>query len=150
MRVYLVIVDETEESLVALRYAARRASKVNGAVHLLALVPSQAFNAFAGVQATIEEEARARAETLATAAAGNLLAEGGRMPIIAVRMGEAEKVIRTYLAEHPEVSALVLGAAAEGSPGPLVSYFGSHSGSLPCPVFIVPGSLDKEGIDRLS
>lgn len=151
MRVYLVIIDETEEALVALRFASRRAAKTGGSLHLLALVPPQQFSAFAGVQATIEEEARARAETLVTAAAGSLLSEGGKMPIISVKVGEGEKVVREYLTEHPEVSALVLGAAAEGGAGPLVSHFtGNHAGQLPCPVFIVPGALSHEDIERLS
>ncbi|GGC20791.1 universal stress protein [Novosphingobium marinum] len=151
MRVYLVIVDESEEARSALRFAARRAAKTGGNVHLLAIVPPQEFNAFAGVQATIEEEARARAETLVTAAAGNLLSESGRMPIISVMSGEGEKVIREYLAEHPEVSALVLGAAKEGSPGPLVTHFaGAQAGQLPCPVFIIPGSLSTDDLDKLS
>ncbi len=151
MRVYLVIIDETEEALMALRFAARRAAKTGGAVHLLALVSPQPFNAFAGVQATIEEEARARAETLVTAAAGNLLSESGIMPVISVRVGEAEKIVRDYLTEHPEVSALVLGAAREGGPGPLVTYFaGSHVANLPCPVFVIPGSLGEDDIDRVS
>lgn len=151
MRVYLVIVDETDEALVALRFASHRAAKTDGSVHLLALVPQQDFNAFAGVQATIEEEARARAEALVTAAAGNILSESGRMPVIAVRQGEGEKVVRDYLTEHPEVSALVLGAAKEGGPGPLVSYFaGTHVGQMPCPVFVIPGSLSQDEIDRVS
>jgi len=151
MRVYLVIIDDTEEALVALRFASRRAAKTDGAVHLLALVPQQDFNAFAGVQATIEEEARSRAEALATSAAGNILTESGKMPVISVRQGEGEKVVREYLAEHPEVSALVLSAASEGAPGPLVAYFAAtHAGQLPCPVFVIPGSLSHEDIDRLS
>ena len=90
MRVYLVIVDETDEALVALRFASRRASKTGGALHLLALVPPQEFSAFAGVQATIEEEARTRAETLVTAAAGSLMSEGGKVPVISVKVGEGE------------------------------------------------------------
>jgi nucleotide-binding universal stress UspA family protein len=151
MRVYLAIVDETAEALVALRFASRRAAKTDGVVHLLALVPQQEFSAFGSVQATIEDEARARAETLATAAAGKLLSEGGKMPVIVVRMGEDVKVIRQYLTEHPEVSALVLGAAKEGIPGPLVSHFAvSAVGQLPCPVFVIPGSLDDEAIERVS
>ncbi len=151
MRVYLVIIDETEEALVALRFASRRAAKTSGALHLLALVPPQQFSAFAGVQATIEEEARARAETLVTAAAGSLMSEGAKMPFISVKVGEGEKVVREYLTEHPEVSALVLGAAKEGGPGPLVAHFtGSHAGQLPCPVFVVPGFLSNEDIERLS
>lgn len=151
MRVYLVIMDETEEASLALRFATRRAEKTGGAVHLLALVPRQAFLAFAGVAATLEEEARQRAETLVTGAAGSVLSAGGPMPVISVRQGEGIKVVREYLEEHPEVQALVLGAAREGGPGPLVSHFaGNGSGALPCPVYIIPGSLSDEDVDRLS
>ena len=151
MRIYLVIMDETDEALVALRFASRRAAKTGGNLHLLALVPPQPFSLFGAVQATIEEEARERAETLVTAAAGSLLSESGKMPVISVKVGEGVKVVREYLAEHPEVAALVLGAAPEGGPGPLVSHFaGTHAGQIPCPVFVVPGSLSDEAIDRLS
>ena len=150
MRVYLVIVDETEEAHVALRFAARRAAKTGGVVHLLALVPKQAFNAFGGVQATIEEEARDRAEVLANGAAGELISEGGRMPQIAVRVGDGKGVIADYLKDHAEVAALVLGAARDGGPGPLVSHFTANAGSLQCPLFVVPGGLSEEEIDRLS
>ncbi|OYX66560.1 MAG: universal stress protein [Sphingomonadales bacterium 32-64-17] len=149
MRVYLAIVDETEESRVSLRFAARRAAKTGGLVQILALVPKQGFNAFGGVQATIEEEARDRAEVLASSAAGELFDEMGKMPQIAVRTNE-EGVISEYLAEHPEIAALVLGAAAEGAPGPLVSHFTARSGSLPCPLFIVPGGMSPEDLERLS
>ncbi|WAT18349.1 universal stress protein [Aurantiacibacter sp. MUD11] len=150
MRVYLTIIDETEESHVALRFAARRAAKTGGVVHLLALVPRQAFNAFGGVQATIEEEARDRAEVLANSAAGELMYESGKMPQIAVRVGDGKTVINEYLSDHPEVAALVLGAASEGPPGPLVTHFSTHAGGLQCPLFIVPGGLTTEEIDRLS
>ena len=150
-RVYLVIMDETEESRLALRFASRRAVRTGGIVHIVAIVPQQTFSAFAAVQATIEDEARSRAEVLVTAAAGSLVSEGGAMPVVSVREGEHVKVVRDYLTEHPEVSALVLGAAAEGNPGPLVSHFAvAHPGQLPCPLMIVPGSMRDEDVDRLS
>ena len=41
MRVYLVVIDESQEAHSALRFAARRAADTEGAVHLLALVPKQ-------------------------------------------------------------------------------------------------------------
>lgn len=150
MRVYLTIIDETEEAHVALRFAARRAAKTGGVVHLLALVPKQAFNAFGGVQATIEEEARDRAEILANGAAGELMSESGKMPQISVRVGDGKAVIDEYLEDHPEVAALVLAAAAGNNPGPLVAHFSANVGNLPCPLFIVPGALSDEEIDRLS
>ncbi|MEP6869679.1 MAG: universal stress protein [Novosphingobium sp.] len=151
MRVYLVIMDETDEARVALRFASRRAAKTGGQVHLLALVPRQEFVAFGGVQATIEEEARARAEQLVTSAAGNLFSESGEMPVIAVKEGDGIKVVNDYLAAHPEVAALVLGAATDGSPGPLISHFSSAGvGALSCPLYIVPGGMSEADIDRLS
>jgi nucleotide-binding universal stress UspA family protein len=150
MRVYLVVIDETQEAHSALRFASRRAADTHGSVHILALVPKQQFNAFGGIQATIEEEARDRAEVLANSAAGELASESGQVPQISVREGDGKSVINEYLAEHPEVAALVLGAAAEGNPGPLVTHFSAASGQLPCPLFIVPGSLSDEEIDRLS
>lgn len=150
MRVYLVIMDETEEAGAALRFAARRAARTGGQVHLLALVPRQPFVAFGGIQATIEEEARARAEALVTTAAGSLLSEGGQMPVISVHTGSGEKVIRQYLTEHPEVSALVLGAAASGGPGPLIAHFTAISGQLPCPLYVIPGAMGDSELDRLS
>ena len=150
MRVYLVIMDESDEAGLALRFASRRATRTGGAVHLLALVPPQPFVAFGGVQATIEEEARARAEALVTSAAGNLLGNGGVPPVISVRQGDGVAVIRDYLTEHSEVSALVLGAEANGGPGPLVSHFAGSAGQLPCPVYIIPGGLSDEDLERLS
>ncbi len=150
MRVYLVIMDDTEEARKALRFASRRAMATGGGVHILALVAKQNFNAFGSVQATIEQEARDRAEVMASSAAGNLFSESGKMPTISVRNGEGQAVIKEYLADHPEVAALVLGAAAEGPPGPLISHFSAHSGSLPCPLYIVPGGFSNEEIDRLT
>lgn len=151
MRIYLVVVDETPESSVALRFAARRAVKTGGGVEILALVPPTEFTAFGGVQATIEEEARLHAEGLVTAAAGALIEESGLRPSITVRQGEAAKVVRELISANPDIAALVLAAAASGAPGPLVAHFaGTDAGALSVPVMIVPGSLDRAAIDRLS
>ncbi|WP_336965999.1 universal stress protein [Sphingobium aquiterrae] len=152
MRTYLVVVDETREAETALRFAARRAAKTGGAVHILALVPPSEFVQWGGVQATIEEEARQRAEALVTGAAGALTeVSGGARPIITVRQGEAVPVVRAVLDEYSNIAALVLGAAAIGAPGPLVSHFaGAEAGQLPCPIMVIPGSLSNEAIDRLS
>ena len=150
MRVYLVIMDETEEASTALHFASRRATRTGGAVHLLALIPPQPFVAFGGVQATIDEEARARAEALVTAAAGSLLSDGGEPPVISVRQGDGASVVRDYLTEHPEVSALVLGASANGGPGPLVTHFAGITGHLPCPLYVIPGGLSDAELARLS
>jgi nucleotide-binding universal stress UspA family protein len=151
MRTYLVVIDETEEARLALRFASRRAAKTNGAVHILALVEQADFVAWGGVQATMEAEAMGRAEELVTTAAGAIFEESGMRPSITVKSGEGVEVVKAMLEEHPEIAALVLGAAANGTPGPLVAHFAGHNaGTLQCPVIVVPGSLDDASIDKLS
>ncbi|RVT40772.1 universal stress protein [Sphingobium algorifonticola] len=151
MRTYLVVVDETPEAEVALRFAARRAAKTGGAVQILALIPPTEFVQWGGVQATIEEEARQRAEALVMGAAGTLMQESGIRPTITVKQGDAVTLVRRTLDENPDIAALVLGAAATGAPGPLVAHFaGTDAGSLHCPIMVIPGSLDRDAVDRLS
>ena len=144
MRTFLVIMDETKEARSALRFASRRAAAVEGAVHILALVAPQNVSAFGAVQATIEQEARDRAEMLAHGAAGNLFSDSGIMPSITVMIGGAQKLIAEFLGEHSEVAALVLGAASGNNPGPLVTHFSANSGTLPCPLYIVPENYDEQ------
>jgi len=151
MRIYLVVVDDTPEAEVALRFAARRAVKTGGGVEILSILPPPQFMAFGGVQATIEEETRQHAEAIIAGAAGTLFEESGLKPAITLVQGDGPKVVREAIENNPEIAALVLGAAASGSPGPLVAHFaGADAGKLPVPIMIIPGSLDAEAIDRLS
>ena len=151
MRTYLVVIDDSDETRVALRFAARRAAKTGGAVEILALVPRPEFVQWGGVQAAMEEEARLRAEAMVARAAGELIEETGLRPSITVRQGEPVAVVRELLKNAPGVAALVLGAPANGGPGPLISHFaGTEAGAMPCPVMIIPGSLSDEALDLLS
>lgn len=151
MRTYLVVIDDSPESALALRFAGRRAARTGGTVHIIAVVEPQAFVAWGGVQATMEAEQRQAAEDAAMAAAARLHDDCGIEPRISVRQGDAATIVQAIIAESPEVAALVLGAAADGPPGPLIEHFsGYDAGTLPVPLMIVPGSLTPDDIDRLS
>ena len=150
-RTYLVVIDDSPEARVALRFAARRATKTDGKVEVLAVVEPQDFVQWGKVQAAIEEEQKLRIEGVVSGAIGEIVDESGVKPSIVIRTGEPVKVVREYIGEREEVAALVLGAAPSGSPGPLVSNFtGNDAGKLPCPVMIIPGSLDDERLEQLS
>ncbi len=151
MRTYLVVIDESPEAEIALRFAARRAVKTGGSVVILALIPRPDFVQWGGVMATIEEEARQRAEALVARAAGTLLTESGITPSITLSDEDGAKVVRDMIAADREIAALVIGAAVSGPPGPMVTHFtGADAGKLSVPVMIIPGSLDMDAIDRLS
>lgn len=150
-RTYLVVVDDSAESRVALRFAARRAAKTGGRVEVLGIVEPQDFVQFGGVQSAIEEEQRLRIEGVVSGAVGEILDECGMEANVIVRQGEIVKTVREYLDGRDEVAALVLGAAPSGNPGPLVANFtGNDAGQLPCPVMIIPGSLSDERLEQLS
>jgi nucleotide-binding universal stress UspA family protein len=150
-RTYLVVIDDSAETRVALQFAARRAAKTNGAVEVLAIVEPQDFVQWGGVQAAIEEEQRLRIEASVAAAVGEIMDSAGIQPHIIVRSGEPVQVVRTLIGTREDINALVLGAAPSGNPGPLVSNLtGNDAGKLPCPVMIIPGSLSDERLEALS
>jgi len=144
---HLVIMDETEECTIALRFAARRAAATGGSVTILAVIPPQEFVQWGGVQATMEEEAKLRAEASVVQASGTIFEEAGLHPTILVRQGDPVKVAAEVLKDTPDIAALVLAAASEKGPGPLITHFaGSAVNSLPCPLIVVPSGLDEESL----
>src|SRR3982751_2554440 len=150
-RTYLVVIDDSAEARVALRFAARRAAKTNGRIEVLAIVEPQDFVQFGGVQAAIEEGQRLRSEGVVSSAVGEILDEAGVEAKIIVQHGEPVRTVRDYIGTRQEIAALVLGAAPGGSPGPLVADFtGTDAGKLPVPVMLIPGSLSDERLEQLS
>jgi len=150
-RTYLVVVDDSDEARVALRFAARRAAKTKGRVEVLGIVEPQDFVQFGGVQAAIEEEQRLRIQGVVSSAIGEILDESGVEANIIVQQGDPVRAVLDHVGERSEVAALVLGAAPAGNPGPLVVHFTGHdAGKLPCPVMIIPGSLSDERLEQLS
>ena len=151
MRTYLVVIDDSPEASLALRFAARRAARTGGGVAVLAIIPPQDFVAFGGVQATIEAEAREHAEQLIAAAVDTVMQETGITAQTTIKSGKPAEAVREAIGENDEVSALVLATAASGAPGPLVAHFtGQDAGTLPCPVMLVPGGIDIARLDALS
>jgi len=150
-RSYLVVVDATPESRLALRYAARRARQTGGHLRMLHVVPPTDFVQWGGVQAALESEAHDAAETLLAGIAAEIEAEVGFAPATEVRVGKTTEIVLAAITTGDAVSALVLGAAAKGAPGPLVEFFaGEGAGALPCPVVIVPGAMTEADLDRLA
>jgi hypothetical protein len=96
-------------------------------------------------------EAEEAAQALLARKAEEVIAIGGIRPALAVRQGKPTEQVAKVVEEDRSIRALVLGAAAKGAPGPLVSFFaGERAGNLPCVVVIVPGGLSDEAIDRLA
>jgi len=152
-RNFLVVVDDTPECRLALRWAARRAGRVgDGGVVLLRVSPPPDFQHWAGVAELMREEARQEAEQLLADLANEALRDTDLVPQFVIRDGDLIEEVQHVIDQDPTIRILVLGASNEaGGPGPLVKTFaGERSGGLRIPVTVVPGTLSRDQVDMLS
>lgn len=151
-RVFLVVVDETEEMRVALRFAALRARSTGGKVALLYVVEPSDFQHWMSVGDLMREEARSEAEQVLQRLAAEVSELAGSLPVLYVREGDRRDQLLALLDEEPDISILVLGASTgKRGPGPLVSAMTSKFlGRLHIPVTIVPDTMTVEEIDAVT
>ena len=151
-RVFLVVVDDTEEMKVALRCACRRAAHTGGRVALLYVVESSEFQHWMSVGDLMREEARSEGEQILQRCAAQVSEQTGSLPVLYLREGSRRNQLMDLIDEEPSISILVLAAdTGPRGPGPLVSALtGKFVGKLRVPVTIVPGNLSNDQVDNIA
>ncbi|MCY4394499.1 MAG: universal stress protein [Rhodospirillaceae bacterium] len=151
-RIFLVVVDSSEEMPVALRYASLRARATGGRVALFTAVEREGFGHWAAVDDLLEAEQREEAEALLSRYAEDAKAITGEAPVLYIRHGATRDALLGLLEEEPSISILVLAAGRGGrNPGPLISALtGKLHSRLNVPVTIVPGNLTDDDLEALS
>ena len=151
MRKFLVILDDSQECLNAMRFAAMRAARTGGGVEVLAVIPPEEFNHWIGVSDIMRSEARERIEVHFEVFAKWMRDRQGIDPELVIREGEPIQEILAQVKDDPEIGVLVLGAGTDKKgPGPLVSQLTKNAGSLPVPITIVPGDLSKDRLEAIT
>jgi nucleotide-binding universal stress UspA family protein len=151
-RVFLVVVDESEELQTAVHYAARRAAHTGGRIALLYVIEPTELQQWVAIENLAREERREEAELLLQRLCEEILPIAGSMPIVYIREGPRRDELLALINEEPSISILVLaaGTGPEG-PGPLISYLtGKPAARLRVPITIVPGGLTIEQLDAVS
>jgi|TARA_B000000609_G_C24005992_1_gene257519 nucleotide-binding universal stress UspA family protein len=148
---FLVIVDESKELDVAIRFAAKRAQSTKGGVILLNVIEQFDPQQWQSIEDIILQEARDKAQEKLQKWSKVINDLTDIVPELMVKEGVAsEKIIET-LEEDNAIRFLVLAAAEADQPGPLVSLLaGQKSGKLPTPVVIIPQGLSDDVIDDLA
>ncbi|UEM03827.1 universal stress protein [Skermanella rosea] len=151
-RIFLVVVDDSEELNIALTYACLRARNTGGRVALLYVIEPSDFQHWIAVEDIMREERRTEAEQVLQRHAKQVNEITGTLPILYVREGERRDELLGLINEEPSISILVLaaGTGPEG-PGPLVTHLaGKGVGKLRIPLTLVPGSLRREQLDLIT
>jgi Universal stress protein UspA and related nucleotide-binding proteins len=151
MRKFLVVLDDSRECLNAIRFAALRASHTGGGVIILSVIPPEEFQHWIGVADLMREEARERIEAHYEVFAKWMRDKHAIQPELVIREGKPVDEILGLIAEDSQIGVLVLGAGSDRSgPGPLVTQLSRSSGSLPVPITIVPGAMDKARMESIA
>lgn len=151
-RVFLVVVDDSPERVLAMRYACLRVKKSGGRVALLRVTEPVGLQEWAGVGQLLQQERREEAEQMLSALAAEVQEITDGLPLIIIREGDLIEEVLGLIEIDPRISILVLAASASGgNPGPLITAMTSRqSHRLRCPVTIVPGGMSYEELDRVT
>lgn len=147
-RKFLVVIDDTEECDRAVTFAAYRVRRTGGTVVLMAIIESEQFQHWLGVEKIMRAEAMEDAERLLEIRKARIGTIGKINVETVVREGRKAEEVEQLINEDKDIAILVLaaGTSSEG-PGPLVSAFASRgANALPIPVTIIPGGLTDEQI----
>ena len=148
-RKFLVVVDDTPECRIAVRFAARRAQHTNGRVTLLCVAQPADFQQWRGVEEIMKDEAHQAAEGLIYAAAKTVNELAGIIPELVIAEGRPTEALLELIKSDPDISILVLASStAKDGPGPLVAMFAGSVQAIPAT--IVPGNFSDEKIDQLA
>jgi len=151
MRKFLVVLDDSRECLNAIRFAALRASHTGGGVTILSIIPPEEFRHWAGVGEVMRAEKRESIEAHFEVFAKWMRDKHAIQPELVIREGKPVDEILGLIRDDPKIAILVLGAGSDRSgPGPLVTQLSRSAGSLPVPITIVPGSMDKARMESIA
>jgi len=151
-RKFVVVVDGTPESKVAMRFAGNRASHITGGkIVLFHCIRPGEFQHWMTVADRMAVEAREEAEQLLRSEAAKVEEVHGVRPEQVIVEGDPGDELLKFLRESPDIFGLVLGCGFDGDAGPLVDYFVHDAVQLlNCPVFLIPGGMTFEQVDALT
>lgn len=151
-KVYLLVVDVTEEFTVAIDYASELAASHNAHIALLNVIEVDHFDHWGNIAEKVRSEMRTQAENMIWEASLRVTKKTGMIPMICISEGIRHEVIIETINQYPEIAMLILGGDCHASnPGPLVTFFaGKGLSKLRVPLMVVPGHLMVNELDNVN
>ncbi len=151
MRKFLVLLDDSRECLNAMRFAAMRAAKSQGAVVILSVIPAEEIQHGFGVAEVMRAEARERIEAHFEVFAKWMRTRPGVEPELVIREGDTAEELLAQVTLDGEIGVVVIGLSSDkASTNPVLSRLLRDPTSLPCAITLVPGDMSKERLDAIT
>ncbi|MFS4436764.1 universal stress protein [Paracoccaceae bacterium GXU_MW_L88] len=152
MRKFLVVMDESDEWVNALHFAALRAERTHAGVEVLAVIQSENLQHFMGVADVMRAEAEEEIEDKFREHTMMASRATGITPILNIREGEPVKCLLKLIEEKDDIGILVLAASSKDEgPGPLIQGLiaGRHAGKVRVPVTVVPAGITMDELRKI-
>lgn len=149
---YLVCVDKTDVSRIALRFACIKAKRRNILIDMLHVIPPSDIQTLGAVANKIEKEQREEAEALLQELAKEAIEIAGVRPSLWIRSGKpADEIIAQTLDDY-DANMLVLGITPGSKSGNrVINSLTSQAGEkLLIPLMLVPGNLTDKQMEALA
>ncbi len=141
----LVCVDNSNASLVALKYASLKAKRLGFKTEILSILEPSHKNLLFGSQ-TIAREKRLKIERYINSAIKEIFTESDHIPAVEIKEGDIANEIVREVKNNPNCISLVLGKSQKSSHGDntvLSKIAQSISRKVKVPILIVPENIDK-------
>jgi len=149
---FLVIVDESQELLNAIHFAARRAINTEGDLILLYIIDPALNAQWATIGNLIEQEATSEAKKICREWSQKIKKQFNLESEVIFKIGDRVDEIIKLIADDEDIRFLILASSPNSEdPGPLIKTLtGKRSKDLNIPVVIVPGSLTEKDIELIA
>lgn len=149
---YLVCVNDSEHSHIALKFAYTRAKKRGSRLDMLHVIEPTNFEGIVSIANKIREENFAKGEAFLARMADEVQQAVGITPSLILKEGSVEEAIIKAVQDDPDLNMLLLGASTDHQGrhvhiSALVKIMGDK---LLIPMMIVPGNLTDQQIEELA
>ncbi len=149
---YLVCVDDSDVSRMALRFACFKGARRGILIDILHVTEKQDLQALGAVSDKMEQEQRKAAETLLAELAAEAYECSGITPSLWIREGDPSDEILELAMEDPDINMIVLGVNPGSKSGKrVINWVTSKAGDrLLVPVMLVPANLTDQQMKELA
>lgn len=149
---YLVCVDDTDVSRMALRFACIKGKKRGIQIDIVHVSEKQDLQALGVVAEKMAKEQRQHAESLMQDLACEVYETSGIIPSLWIREGDPSDQILELTMEEPDINMLVLGVNPGSKSGNrVINWVTSKAGEkLLIPVMLVPANLTDQQMEQLA
>ena len=148
MTKFLVLLEDSQESTVAIRFAAHRAARAGASVTVLAVIHAEDIAHGLGVAEVMRAEAREQIEAHYEVYAGWMRDRVQVASELVIREGDPAAELLALVGTDEDVSIVILGIGSQA--GAVATRLMREVSAMPCALTFVPAALSPERLDAIS